>query len=167
MNINCNSCGYDCQGCFQRLQQNVEDQAKIILKRNLEIIELSQRAGELKKQLAELQAEVERQKGYIKYLQRRVRQTKQYLSKNRICSDCGKPNDNKVCYCQPDDELSGYNDCQDCQQLREEVNRLEELVLAYESARALISSEFYNRVAGSIEEGIKGEKGGDDELSEM
>ena len=61
MNINCSQCGYDCLGCFQRLQQNVEEQAKIILKRNFRIIEFSQRVGELEKQLAEAQAEIKSQ----------------------------------------------------------------------------------------------------------
>ena len=65
MKMNCSQCGYDCLGCFQRLQQNAEEQAEIILKRNLEIIELSQRVGVLKKQLAEAQAEVERLKDNI------------------------------------------------------------------------------------------------------
>ena len=65
MKMNCSQCGYDCLGCFQRLQQNVEEQAKIILKRNFRIIEFSQRVGELEKQLAEAQAEVERLKDNI------------------------------------------------------------------------------------------------------
>ena len=61
MKMNCSQCGYDCLGCFQRLQQNVEEQAKIILKRNFRIIEFSQRVGKLEKQLAEAQAEIKSQ----------------------------------------------------------------------------------------------------------
>ena len=192
-------------------QQNVKEQAEIILKRNLQIIELSQRVGELKKELAESQAEVKSQAEEIADAHSTIGFMQEGLDRWKA----------------------------DCDKLQAEVVRLEELVFAYESVRAPINpllaereimidpeilenavgyieivhaiqvleyhdknllshdivtspklmnerqrafllealealnaakggnSEFYNRVSGSIEEGIKGEKGGDDEVSEV
>ena len=92
-------------------QQNVKEQAEIILKRNLQIIELSQRVGELKKELAELQAEVKSQAEEIADAHNTIGFMQEGLDRWKA----------------------------DCDKLQAEVVRLEELVFAYESVRAPIN----------------------------
>ena len=157
-------------------QQNVKEQAEIILKQNLQIIELSQRVWSLKKELAESQTEVVRLEELVFAYESVRAPINPLLAEREIMID-PEILENAVGYIEivhaiqvleyHDKNLLSH-DIVTSPKLMNERQRafLLEALEALNAAKGG-NSEFYNRVSGSIEEGIKGEKGGDDEVSEM